>query len=92
MNPFGQAAILVLCLIVMARTQHLDTIGLLCPLPVLRVIKQMRDLQSGDQLIVKADDPAAHIDIPHYCHENGHLLLDVQQSQNQSSFRIQKIG
>lgn len=56
----------------------LDTIGLLCPLPVLKARKRLKGLSQGAVLRVLASDPAALVDIPHFCHESGHALLDVQ--------------
>lgn len=52
----------------------LDTCGLLCPLPVLKARKRLSALQSGEVLRVLADDPAARIDFPHFCMEQGHVL------------------
>ncbi|WP_090205554.1 sulfurtransferase TusA family protein [Yoonia litorea] len=54
---------------------ELDAKGLLCPLPVLKARKRLMALQSGQILRVEADDPAAVIDIPHFCQEAGHTLL-----------------
>lgn len=55
--------------------QTLDTRGLLCPLPVLKARKRLRSLPSGALLRVLADDPAARIDFPHFCAEQGHGLV-----------------
>lgn len=52
----------------------LDATGLLCPLPVLKARKRLKSLQPGDVLRVTTDDPAALIDIPHFCAEAGHHL------------------
>lgn len=54
---------------------HLDTCGLLCPLPVLKARKRLKDLATGEVLIVAADDPAARVDFPHFCMEQGHTLV-----------------
>lgn len=59
----------------------LDATGLLCPLPVLKARKRLQALASGDLLTVQADDPAAIIDMPHFCAEAGHELV----SQNLDS-------
>ncbi|WP_299932944.1 sulfurtransferase TusA family protein [uncultured Pelagimonas sp.] len=61
-------------------THELDAIGLLCPLPVLKARKRMQALAVGETLVVHTDDPAAVIDMPHYCNESGHEL--VGQAQN----------
>ncbi len=56
---------------------EVDALGLLCPLPVLRLRKRMQALPSGATVRLLADDPAAHVDVPHFCAEAGHALLDV---------------
>ena len=53
----------------------LDAIGLLCPLPVLKARKRLQALDSGEDMTVLADDPAAIVDIPHFCAEAGHTLV-----------------
>ena len=53
----------------------LDTTGLLCPLPVLKLRKHLKSMKIGDVVIVLADDPAAKIDIPHFCNETGQTLI-----------------
>ena len=55
--------------------EELDATGLLCPLPVLKARKRLQGLQSGQILRVLADDPAAVVDIPHFCTEQGHELV-----------------
>ena len=55
--------------------QTLDTCGLLCPLPVLKARKRLQSLPPGALLRVLADDPAARIDFPHFCAEQGHGLV-----------------
>ena len=53
----------------------LDTCGLLCPLPVLKARKRLQTLAPGARLRVLADDPAARVDVPHFCAEQGHALV-----------------
>lgn len=63
----------------------LDTRGLLCPLPVLKARKRLKDLTQGDVLRMHADDPAARIDVPHFCNESGNILRDASD-QGDGSF------
>jgi tRNA 2-thiouridine synthesizing protein A len=56
---------------------EIDALGLLCPLPVLRLRKRMQGLPSGATIRLLADDPAAHVDVPHFCAEAGHDFLGV---------------
>jgi tRNA 2-thiouridine synthesizing protein A len=62
----------------------LDAQGLLCPLPVLKARKRLKGMKPGAVLRVLATDPAAVIDIPHFCHESGHVLIesgDIEAAQ-----------
>ena len=54
---------------------ELDATGLLCPLPVLKARKRLSMLGAGALLMIRADDPAARIDFPHFCNEQGHALI-----------------
>jgi tRNA 2-thiouridine synthesizing protein A len=54
---------------------EIDARGLLCPLPVLKARKRLGALPAGAVLRLVADDPAAVIDVPHFCAEAGHALL-----------------
>lgn len=54
---------------------ELDARGLLCPLPVLKARKRLAALSLGDILRLRADDPAAPLDVAHFCREQGHALL-----------------
>lgn len=55
--------------------EELDAQGLLCPLPVLKARKRLKGLDRGAVLRVLATDPAAVIDIPHFCAESGNVLV-----------------
>jgi tRNA 2-thiouridine synthesizing protein A len=68
----------------------LDARGLLCPLPVLKARKRLQALQSGQVLRMVADDPAAIIDVPHFCAEAGHELLSTQDVDDGQAYLIQK--
>lgn len=57
-------------------TETLDASGLLCPLPVLKLRKRMMSVPSGGTLRMITDDPAAIIDIPHFCAEAGHHVIE----------------
>ncbi|WP_347312304.1 sulfurtransferase TusA family protein [Defluviimonas sp. SAOS-178_SWC] len=54
---------------------ELDATGLLCPLPVLKARKRLSVMAPGAVLRLIATDPAAVIDVPHFCAEAGHELI-----------------
>jgi len=72
------------------KAQTLDLRGLKCPLPVLKTTKTMGPLKSGAQLWLETTDPMAVIDIPAFCNENGHMLLDMQDHGDHHRFLVQK--
>jgi tRNA 2-thiouridine synthesizing protein A len=67
---------------------ELDAIGLLCPLPVLKARKRLKAMQSGQVLCVLASDPAAVVDIPHFCAESGHELLSSTPRDGATAYYI----
>lgn len=69
---------------------ELDATGLLCPLPVLKTAKRLRAMPPGARLKVLADDPAAVIDVPHFCAEQGFDLLSSDDDQGLQTYVIQK--
>lgn len=70
----------------------LDATGLLCPLPVLKARKRLQSIAVGEQLRMRADDPAAVIDVPHFCAESGHTLLESAQDGDVQVYLIEKTG
>ncbi len=74
----------------MGKTTTLDASGLLCPLPVLKLRKRLLALESGELLTLIATDPAAVIDVPHFCNESGHKLIETQSSGEIFTFTIRR--
>ncbi|MEB8386371.1 sulfurtransferase TusA family protein [Rhodobacteraceae bacterium KMM 6894] len=72
--------------------EEIDARGLLCPLPVLRLRKRLTRLAPGDEARLLADDPAAVIDVPHFCAEAGHALVSVADTDDGQVYRIRKGG
>ena len=68
----------------------LDANGLLCPLPVLKARRRLQALDAGQVLRVEADDPAAIIDVPHFCAEAGHTLVSTQDLGATQAYFIRK--
>ena len=69
----------------------LDATGLLCPLPVLKLRKHLKSLEFGEIVLIYADDPAAAIDIPHFCNESGHTLISIEPDESGSTiYKVKK--
>lgn len=69
---------------------EIDALGLLCPLPVLRLRKRMIPLDTGARVRLLADDPAAVVDVPHFCAVSGHVLIGMQEIDGALEFVVQK--
>ena len=70
--------------------EELDAIGLLCPLPVLKASKRIRAMAPGAILKIITDDPAAVVDVPHFCNEQGHDLLGSEDSGDSRVHYVRK--
>lgn len=69
---------------------EIDALGLLCPLPVLKARKGLMGMPEGAVLRILADDPAAVIDMPHFCATAGHRLIAVEETRGGRAFVIRK--
>ncbi len=69
---------------------RLDLKGLKCPLPVLKTRKAMRELVEGELVEVETTDPLAVIDIPAFCNEQGHSLVETRETDDSRLFVIAK--
>ena len=67
---------------------ELDTRGLLCPLPVLKLRKLMDSIKQKEKIKLITDDPAAVVDVPHFCNEQGHHLLESCLGNGYDTFII----
>lgn len=73
-------------------SDHLDATGLLCPLPVLKLRKRIGALAPGQYIEMLADDPAAVIDVPHFCAEAGHELVSTDTRDGAQVYVVRKAG
>lgn len=69
---------------------ELDATGLLCPLPVLKAAKRLKSMEPGTVLRIEADDPAAIVDVPHFCAEQGHELLSATEGNGVQVYLIRR--
>jgi len=67
-----------------------DLRGLKCPLPVLKTRRRMSSLPSGELIQIETTDPLAGIDIPHFCNEDGHELVQAEKTEAGHRFLIRK--
>ena len=59
-------------------TKFLDTSGLRCPQPVLKIAEMVPQMQPGDILEVVGDCPSFERDVRSWCERMGKVLLSVK--------------
>ena len=59
----------------------IDTTGLRCPLPLLKVQKNINSLSKNLEALIITDDPMAEIDLKHFCLNNNYLLKKIKKNQ-----------
>ena len=59
----------------------INTTGLRCPLPLLKVQKNINSLRKNHEALIITDDPMAEIDLKHFCSNNNYLLKEIKNNQ-----------
>lgn len=73
-----------------AADQTLDCKGLLCPMPIVKLAKAFRDLQSGQVILLEATDPGAVPDVAAWSKNTGNPVLSQDKEGAVMRFWIQK--
>lgn len=71
-------------------TATYDLRGLNCPLPVLRTRKRMAAMAPGERLWIETTDPLAVIDVPAFCADAGHVMLETATIPGGHRFLIER--
>jgi len=68
----------------------LDTVGLYCPIPIIRTAERMKRLESGAVLEVISDDRVILIDMPAWCRSTGNVFLGSRQDGDEYRLLVRK--
>ena len=60
----------------------IDTTGLRCPLPVLKVRKNLPILKKTDLVLIIADDPLAEIDLRNFCSVKSYEIKKISSNKS----------
>ena len=63
--------------------KKLDCIGLYCPEPIFRTRMALDELEKGQTLEVRADDPAAEEDLKRLAERLGYEILSITNEENE---------
>jgi tRNA 2-thiouridine synthesizing protein A len=67
-----------------------DLKGLNCPLPVLKARKRLASMAPGELLWLETTDPLAALDIPAFCTEAGHRLVETSAAEGRHRFLVER--
>jgi TusA-related sulfurtransferase len=68
----------------------LDARGLLCPMPIVKTAKAMKELEPGQVLKVMATDRGSLADIPAWAQSTGNELLEHSEEGDTLVFFLRK--
>ncbi len=69
----------------------LDCTGMLCPVPVIKTSKAIKELQVGQVLQMIATDPGAPADMEAWSRQTGNELLDSHQEGSKYIFYFRRV-
>jgi TusA-related sulfurtransferase len=68
----------------------LDCLGLFCPEPVFRTRIALDEMEIGEVLEIKSDDPASEKEIEHLISRLGHKILKIETDGEELRILIRK--
>lgn len=71
---------------------EVDTSGLMCPLPLLRLKKALQLLDGGQVVQVLATDPASVLDFGVFLDQTGHEMLEQREDSGVICYLIRKVS
>ena len=69
-----------------------DLKGLNCPLPVLKARKRLAGMPAGGRIWLETTDPLAVVDIPAFCSNDGHRLIETITLDDGHRFLVERGG
>jgi TusA-related sulfurtransferase len=70
----------------------IDTVGLFCPVPIIRTAEAIRRMAAGAVLEVLSDDRVILVDMPAWCRSTGHGYLGMRHEGATYHLFVRKAG
>ena len=67
-----------------------DSIGQMCPMPIAFMAKNMRTMEAGQVLEIRADDEGAHADVRAWCEQTGNEFLGEEDAGDYFKYYVKK--
>jgi tRNA 2-thiouridine synthesizing protein A len=72
--------------------EWIDTVGLYCPVPIIRTAERLRKMSIGRTLEIRSDDRVILIDMPAWCRSTGNDYLGHRHERGEYRLFIRKAG
>jgi tRNA 2-thiouridine synthesizing protein A len=70
----------------------LDLEGMLCPMPVVKLAKAIKEIGNGEILEATATDAGVMADIPAWCKSTGNELLELTREDKIFRFQVRRVA
>ena len=67
-----------------------DYKGLFCPMPIIKVSKDIKQIEVGQVLEMLADDPGSKPDMEAWVKQTGHEMVDTQEEGGVFKFYVRR--
>ncbi len=71
--------------------KSIDLKGLLCPMPVVKMAKAIKEIDLGQTIEAFATDPGVMADIPAWCRTTGNELVTLEKQDKQFHFVVKRM-
>jgi len=71
---------------------RLNTLGLLCPQPIIETAQRIKKLKKGQVLEIISDDWGMISDLPAWCKSTGHILISIKEEKDLIRCYVKKRG
>ena len=68
----------------------LDLKGLLCPIPIVKMAKAIKEVEMGQTMEAIATDPGVMADVPAWCRSTGHELVSLTKVEREFHFVVRR--
>ncbi len=68
----------------------LDCRGLMCPMPIVKLAKKIKEIEVGKVLELLADDVGSKEDVPAWCKRTGNELIEMKEEGGIFHYFIRK--
>ncbi len=70
--------------------KSIDLKGLLCPMPIVKMAKAIKEVNVGETLEAFATDPGVMADFPAWCRSTGNELVTLEKQDKQFHFVVRR--